>query len=241
MGQCSSIRLPEIAVVDCAPVALAAPMLGLPTSSKHPGLFRDERPADWSDNPGALLEKRGFVVCVDSVDALLRQLPFELDADLDHLYELPERQSWSLGAAELASSWAWQPPLFQRDVGTVCEFGEAGKVNQDNFACLQVDDVSNPWGFYAVAGGHGPHGHLISTLLVHELPGLLVPNPLLHCSSDKALWQAFVAAGEMVTSCQFIDASSSGATLSTALLRDGLLHVAWVGDAKIVLGRLDSR
>merc|ERR1712176_1270315 len=36
-----------------------------------------------------------------------------------------------------------------------------------------------------------------------------------------------------------VDASDSGGTLSAVLLRDGFLHVAWVGDSKVVLGRLD--
>jgi len=82
---------------------------------------------------------------------------------------------------------------------------------------------------------------LVSALLIHELVGLLVQNPRLFSDADLALYQAFVSAGEMATTCQVIDTSVSGGTLSAALLREGLLHVAWVGDSKAVLGRLAAK
>merc|ERR1712176_782213 len=52
--------------------------------------------------------------------------------------------------------------------------------------------------------------------------------------------QAFVSVGEMASTCQFVSSSESRSTLSVVLLRRGLLHIAWVGDSKVVLGRLAS-
>lgn len=172
--------------------------------------------------------------------------------------------------SEPTAQHAREPPNFARDVGVLCRHPVTGEEdyprypvdnsfeinplnahgydddgcfedNQDNFACVQVDDAKAAWGMYAVADGHGPHGHLISTLLVHELPGVLAQNPNLYSHSSMALHQAFLAVGEMASSCQFVDASASGGTLSAVLLRDGFLHVSWVGDSKVVLGRFTAR
>merc|ERR1712232_1456387 len=197
-----------------------------------------QREEDAPQAPRSVLAQKGCIICVDSVDALLSELPYEFDADLDHLYVLPACSTPSNSQRRL------EAPRFSRDVGTVCErvgrSCQGGDENQDNFTCLQVDDLANPWGLYAVSDGHGPQGHLVSTLLVHELPGLLVQNPAIHRDTNLALYQTFVSAAEMAETCQFVDASVSGGTFSAAMLREGYLHVAWVGDSKVVIGRVDS-
>jgi len=200
----------------------------IPQSQKTPGQFSP-------------LAQKGVTIWVDSVDELIRALPFEVDADLDHLHALPEGND--LG--EL--SQPVDPPHFPRDVGVRCELlrsmstSASSTDHQDNYLCLSVDDIANPWSVSGVSNGHGPQGHLVSTLLVHELPGLLAQNPALHRDSNLALYQSFLSVGEMASSCQFIDASISGGTLSAVLLRDGYLHIAWIGDSKIVLGRLAAK
>jgi len=206
--------------------------------------------------------KRGVNIWVQNAHDLIHSLPYELDADLDHLHAPPLGDEYAaLGTVpEGGQSPAmlcqrsdsittltapFESPDFARDVGVCCEgadtgtFAEASNPNQDNYACVQVDDPANPWGLYAVADGHGPQGHLLSALLVHELPALLALNPRFHRNASLALHQSFLAVGEMASSCDFVDASASGGTLSTALLSRGLLHVAWVGDSKVILGRLD--
>lgn len=218
----------------------------------------------------AAVEQKGLRIWVDSVEDLARSLPFGLDADLEHLYHPPpplpppgSRAPQGGGAggggeAGPAQEAKRDPPDFARDIGMRCErsTGPAPEIpwsrsldghepmfadNQDNYALIQVDDPHNPWGVYAVSDGEGPDGHLLSTLLVHELPGLLAQNPNFHSHTSLALHQSFVAAGEMSSTCQFVDSSFSGGTLSVAMLRDSLLHIAWVGDSKIVLGRLAAR
>lgn len=180
-----------------------------------------------------MLAQKGLTIWVESVDDLVRALPFELDADLEHLHALPEGSP--------TDGTQRDNPDFPRDLGVRCRAGQGMPENQDNYACVQVDDIANPWGLYAVADGQGPQGHLVSTLLVHELPSLLAQNPSLHRDSNLALYQSFVSVGEMASTCQFIDASTSGGTMSAVLMREGILHVSWVGDSKVVLGRVAAK
>merc|ERR1719160_543847 len=42
----------------------------------------------------------------------------------------------------------------------------------------------------------------------------------------------------MIGSCQFLNPDVSGATLTAILMRARRLHVAWIGDSKVVVGRL---
>lgn len=222
---CSSTELPQVS--SC--INERARGCGLEEAFS----FEDHRRGQRSSGPS--LTQKGLVVCADSVDELVRALPFEMDTDLEHLYELPGGNgAGGFGYAPV------EPLCYGRDVGVRCEYGPEAEENQDNYACLQVNDLANPWGLYAVADGSGPAGRLVSALLVHELPGLLVQNPGLHRNSSSALYQTFVSVGEMVATCQYVDASWSGSTLSSVLLREGLLHLAWVGDSKAVLGRLQA-
>lgn len=177
----------------------------------------------------AALPNKGLKIWAETIDDLIRQLPFELDADLEHLYSLEGRVS---------ADYVPDMMNFPRDVGACCERGADAMDNQDNFACLQVDDLANPWGLHVVADGSGPQGHLVSTLLVHELPSLLIQNPGLHRNPNMALYQALLSVSQMANSCHFIDPSVSGGSLSTVFMHEGSLHVAWAGDCKVVLGRL---
>lgn len=187
---------------------------------EHPG----------TENGTSLLSSKGVTIWASSVDDLIRALPFEIDADLEHLH--------TLEGAPVENS-VFEQIDFARDVGVQCEkWGPDGDENMDNYLCVQVDDLANPWGVYGVASGQGPQGHLITALIAHELPGLLVQNAQLHRDSNLALFQSFVRVGEMIGSCQFLDADVSGATLSTILVRAGRLHIAWIGDSKVVVGRL---
>lgn len=184
------------------------------------------------EHPGtessSLVSSKGVTIWASSVDELVRALPFEIDADLEHLHTL-EGASVENGVFEQID--------FARDIGVQCEKW-VGPENMDNYLCVQVDDLANPWGVYSISSGQGPQGHLITALVAHELPGLLVQNAQLHSDSNLALFQSFVRLGEMIGSCQFLDADISGATLTALLVRSGRLHIAWIGDSKVVVGRL---
>lgn len=198
---------------------------------------------------------KGFVVWVDTPHDFILELPFEVDADVDHLYAAPGPPAGSgwvpLGSAShpvvptaVLQGSAAAVPNFARDLGVCCrrcssDTAEEGP-SPSNFACVQVDDPSSAWGLYAVADGHGPQGHLIATLLMHEVPGLVAMSPSFCQRPGLSLHQAFIAASEMVTTCQFADPTDSGSALSVVLLREGFLHVAWLGDIQVVLGRLKT-
>merc|ERR1719181_2364777 len=66
-----------------------------------------------------ILAQKGLTIWVESVDDLVRALPFELDADLDHLHALPEAE---LGAGAPVCG-TLEPLDFPRDVGVHCEAG----------------------------------------------------------------------------------------------------------------------
>eukprot|EP00927_Polykrikos_kofoidii_P072773 TRINITY_DN68866_c0_g1_i1.p1 TRINITY_DN68866_c0_g1~~TRINITY_DN68866_c0_g1_i1.p1 ORF type:complete len:483 (-),score=63.09 TRINITY_DN68866_c0_g1_i1:48-1496(-) len=230
--QCSSTTIPKVSTcIDSR------------TRSDSCGFNRpEEHGASCQKSSNLSLATKGLVICVDTVDDLVAALPFQMDADLDHLYALPQSTSAIRGGGGgVVSAVVSDNPVFNRDVGTRCEAGDCQKDNQDNFACLVVDDLANPWCLYVVADGSGPAGDVVSALLVHELPGVLVQNPGVHSDSSCALYQSFVSVGEMVSTCQYVDVSTSYASLSAVLLRDGVLHVAWVRDSKVVLGRLAAR
>lgn len=194
---------------------------------------------------------RGFTVWVDSVDELISALQIEpmAGADpslLEHLYKLPE------GGGDAAGSGA-RPAIeelwFPRDVGL--RSGSASSVNgsglripwavadrdgKDSYACVQVDDMANPWGLYAICEGYGADGSRASAQLAAQVPGILARNPRLHRSPCRALYESYLAGNQAVSA-----SSMSGATLSIALLRDDFLNIAWTGDAKMVLGRLAAK
>lgn len=259
MGHCGSLakEAPSLSSHDpvcsgaCARVDVAkahAARLG------QPSLSRNSARASFSE--------KGLVVWVDSVEDLVRVLPFEIDADLRHLHALPSLSARDCAATGFGESEAME---FTRDVGVRCEGatndfmsitsrqGESPRSatetkqrrraseNQDNFACVQVDDMAAPWGLYGVADGFGPQGHFVSALLVHEFASILVQNSNFMRDANLALYQSFVAVSEKATSCQYLDMNNSGGMLSIVLLRDQVLHVAWVGDCKVVLGRLAAQ
>lgn len=190
--------------------------------------------------PAAPAIGKGLNIWADSMEGLLKQLPFELDADLDHLYALPEAAADTAVPPEM--------PYFPRDVAGRLQqqqeggqLASAGSSNKDNFACVQVDDAINPFGLCAVAAGLGQDGHLVSSLLLHELPGLLVQNPRILVDPDMALYQAFVAVAEMSSNCHYLDPSATrGSSLAATFLKEGVLHIAWTGEAKAVLGRRNA-
>lgn len=214
---------------------------------------------------------RGLSVWVDCIDDLVIALSLEADhgtsgrkggGNLEHLYALPEGGGDAASGAERARAGDWQTArspveevYYPRDVGvrSGCASAsdqkgrfpwsgseEGDRPSCNSFACVQVDDLANPWAFYAV-------GNSMSSALYPELrprpatdiPGMLARNPRLHCSPSRALYETHMAATK-AEACGDIYPETSAA-LSLALLREEFLHIAWAGDAKIVLGRLAAK
>lgn len=193
----------------------------------------------------------GASVWVDNVEDLAAAFALDGlfgDGHLDHLYTLPA------GGARRQALGALDELYLPRDVGVVrsrlaLDPGRfvgleipwlQGDASQDrsSYACVQVDDLSNPWGLYAVAEGHGKQGGEISARLAAELPRVLLQHEDVYRNPCQALYEAYLAAGEAAAA---ISSSASRSTMGVALLRDGFLHVAWAGGAKVVLGRLAAQ
>lgn len=145
---------------------------------------------------------------------------------------------------------AWKVPSKLKDltdIAVVCQKGQKSAAdptpNQDNYFVHHIGGVS----MYGVADGHGPFGHLVSFRLVQTIPHFLCKNPNFSKDWELALKEAFLAAqDDLVEFCkeQNINIEASGAAGSVLVFEEQTAHIAFIGDARIMLGswnRHDSR
>lgn len=108
--------------------------------------------------------------------------------------------------------------------------------NQDNYFVQQlIGGIS----LYGVCDGHGPFGHLVSFRLVQTLPFFLSQSDKFGTDWEAAMKFAFVQAhAELEHFCaeQHINIEASGAAASMLLVDEQTVHVAFVGDARVMLG-----
>jgi serine/threonine protein phosphatase PrpC len=133
------------------------------------------------------------------------------------------------------------------DMAVVCQKGQKSASdptpNQDNFFVTHV----GPATMYGVADGHGPFGHLVSFRLVQTLPYFLAKSPHANKDWEAALKEAFLSAQqdlEEFCSSQNINIQASGAAGSVLVLEEQTVHIAFIGDARLMLAswnRRDSR
>jgi len=100
---------------------------------------------------------------------------------------------------------------------------------------------------FGVVDGHGPFGHLVSFRLVQSLPHFIARSEHFGRSWELALKDAFARANEELRrfgGVQSINLEASGAACSLVLMEEQTVHVAFVGDARVMIGswnRRDSR
>lgn len=135
------------------------------------------------------------------------------------------------------------------ELAVLCQKGQKSAAdptpNQDNFFIHHIGPIS----LYGVADGHGPFGHLVSFRLVQTIPYYIVNHPSYGVGKDWALIlkDAFLAAHkdlEDFCGAQNINIEASGAAGSVLVMEEQTLHIAFIGDARIMLGswnRRDSR
>jgi len=135
------------------------------------------------------------------------------------------------------------------ELAVLCQKGQKSAAdptpNQDNFFIHHIGPIS----LYGVCDGHGPFGHLVSFRLVQTLPYYISRNSNFGVGKDWAicLKEAFLDAQkdlETFCSSQNINIEASGAAGSVLVMEEQTIHIAFIGDARIVLGswnRRDSR
>merc|ERR1719326_1241108 len=135
------------------------------------------------------------------------------------------------------------------ELAVLCQKGQKSAAdptpNQDNYFIHHIGPIS----MYGVADGHGPFGHLVSFRLVQSLPYHIVNNANFGVGKDWALClkEAFLAAQkdlEDFCAQQNINIEASGAAGSVMVMEEQSIHIAFIGDARIMLGswnRRDSR
>jgi len=150
--------------------------------------------------------------------------------------------------AEKICYWNGQTRLRKlTDIAVICQKGQKSAAdptpNQDNYFVHHVGSVA----MYGVCDGHGPFGHLVSFRLVQTLPYYLTHNANFGKDWALALKEAFLAAQEDLekfTAEHNINIEASGAAGSVVVLEEQTVHVAFIGDARVMLGswnRRDSR
>jgi len=133
------------------------------------------------------------------------------------------------------------------DVAVVCQKGQKSASdptpNQDNYFVHHVGNVA----MYGVCDGHGPFGHLVSFRLVQTLPHHLQTSQYFGKDWEACTKEAFLAAqADLEKFCgeHDINIEASGAAGSVLILEEQTVHIAYIGDARIMLGswnRRDSR
>jgi len=122
-------------------------------------------------------------------------------------------------------------------VGWSCKKGlKPESPNQDDFCIFRVDATS----IYGVFDGHGPSGHDVSNFVQQVLCRNFARHPHFMDNPEKALSDAFVQTQTQCLECQAdgqLDCSLSGTTATLAMLREGVLHMAHVGDSRAVLAK----
>jgi serine/threonine protein phosphatase PrpC len=115
--------------------------------------------------------------------------------------------------------------------------------NQDNCFVRAEGAIT----LYGVCDGHGPFGHLVSFRLSQTLPHFMVASSNWGKNWELAFKDAFASAqAELVSFAQEqgINIQASGAAASVLLLEEQTVHLAFIGDCRIMIGswnRHDSR
>jgi serine/threonine protein phosphatase PrpC len=127
-------------------------------------------------------------------------------------------------------------------IGYACKKGLKPEApNQDSFFICKAE---GQFSIYGVFDGHGRKGHDISNFVKDHLPKVLVAREEILADPLSALTVAFQRTQKLIeqaTNMQAIDANRSGTTASVVLHdhRKKMIHIAHVGDSRVVLAKTD--
>ena len=148
---------------------------------------------------------------------------------IDDLEAFADLQLGKQGSGESAASPIASPPPTKEDLARGGGQGEP------------TPPAPSPFLLCGVLDGHGQHGQVLVDWVKNVLPVLLARERKLLSDPPHALTQAFLKCQQglaHVSRCG-VDAMYSGTTASVALVRDGAVYCANVGDSRGVLVRRD--
>jgi len=138
--------------------------------------------------------------------------------------------------------YTWHGPTKLKgvtQVAVLCQKGQKSACdptpNQDNFFITYIGPVA----VYGVCDGHGPFGHLVSFRLVQSLPHHLKESEHFGKDWEKALAEAFSKSQEdLLGFCakNDVNTDASGSTCSMLVFEEQTVHMAFIGDSRIMLG-----
>jgi len=117
--------------------------------------------------------------------------------------------------------------------------GSVAKINQDRGLALWPWKGEANAGVFGVYDGHGRVGEKVSEFVIQNLPGALLEylgeGPLGTTDPGTALSEAYIKVDESLA--QSVDATVSGTTAVTAVIKDGHLWIANSGDSRAIVVR----
>ena len=116
------------------------------------------------------------------------------------------------------------------------------KPNQDAFSILTHfppdSNTKSTRSFFGVFDGHGEHGHDVAQFVRDALPQQLL-KALAETPNDvgRAYRDAFLRTDRMVDQSASVDDHMSGTTAVVLMLDGDMLHIANVGDSRVIIGQ----
>jgi len=117
--------------------------------------------------------------------------------------------------------------------------GSVAKINQDRAIAIWPFLNDKRCALLGVFDGHGKQGDGVSQFVKDNLPGLIEEHEQVHSKPAVALKESYVACDEELAAST-VEASVSGSTAVTVLVKDRTYWVANAGDSRAVIGRWTS-
>ncbi|CAN0393219.1 unnamed protein product [Pylaiella littoralis] len=118
--------------------------------------------------------------------------------------------------------------------------GVTAKINQDRGCVVYPFNDDTKHALFSVFDGHGEHGDVVSHFVMHELQSCLGAHPSLLNDPAKALMESYVKVDESLAASKGQEATFSGTTAVSVLMREDNLWIANAGDSRAVLAQEDG-
>ena len=116
--------------------------------------------------------------------------------------------------------------------------GSVAKINQDRGLAIYPWNEQERTGLFGVYDGHGRVGEKVSEFVIQNLPqALLGRSELLDKDPGEALSTAYLKVDDDLAAEPGVDATVSGTTAVTCLVKEGHLWIANSGDSRAIVVR----